>query len=242
MTDNATSVPVAVTLTSGPAGPGSIDDFELFYSRRAVTRFRERLGRQGVLDLLAADIDEGNAFLRTSALASEGSFTAGTTVLTTQGLTAVEFLSWMDKAFVDENVLLAAQPEHYVMAGQADGSVQVVENIGPHVCSFYLGDWAAEAMAWSEEADELLPASEFPYKKATNLFLSDGTIVGRVLIQFGDTDGGFTSNLTVYLPTACPGDVLEHHLRHFAVEFRNWILAAGAARAGTSAGSGDLQR
>ncbi|MEU1122072.1 hypothetical protein ABZ371_00415 [Streptomyces sp. NPDC005899] len=230
MTDSPTSAPADVTLVSGPTGAGNIDDFELFYARRALGRFRARLGRQGLLDLLAADIDEGNAFLRESAQASGGSFAGGTTVLSTKGLGAGEFVAWMDKAFADEEVLLSAQPEHYVMVGQANGSVHVVENVGPHICSFYLGDWAAEAMAWAEDADELLPQADFPYKKATNLFLSDGTVVGRVLIQFGETDEGFTSSLTVYLPTSCPRDVLEHHLRHFAVEFRNWIVAAAEAR------------
>ncbi|MEU3513366.1 hypothetical protein ABZ733_37115 [Streptomyces longwoodensis] len=230
MTDKPTAASTTVRLVAGPTDAGSIDDFELFYARRALGRFRARLGRQGLLDLLAADIDQGNAFLRQSALASNGSFTGGTTELETRGMKAGEFLGWMDKAFADEEVLLAAQPEHYAMVNQTDGSVHVVENIGPHVCSFYLGDWASEAMAWADDVAELLPHDAFPYKKATNLFLADGTIVGRVLIQFGDTQEGFTSNLTVYLPTSCPSDVLDHHLRHFAVEFRNWIVAAAAAR------------
>lgn len=141
MTGDLNPSPVAVTLTSGPAGPGSIDDFELFYARRALHRFRARLGRQGLLDLLAADIEEGNALLRESARASDGTFQGGgTTVLTARGLSSAEFLGWTDKAFAaDENALLDAHPEHYVMAPEADGSFHVVENIGPHVCSFFMG-------------------------------------------------------------------------------------------------------
>ncbi len=230
MTDKPTATTAVVRLVSGPSGTGDIDDFELFYARRALSRFRARLGREALLDLLAADIEQGNAFLRESARASDGSFSGGTTELATRGMKAGEFLGWMDKAFADEEVLLAAQPEHYSMVNQDDGSVHVVENIGPHVCSFYLGDWASEAMAWADDVRELLPREDFPYKKATNLFLSDGTIVGRVLIQFGDTEEGFASHLTVYLPSSCPDDVLDHHLRHFAVEFRNWIVAAAEAR------------
>ncbi|WP_434587330.1 hypothetical protein [Streptomyces sp. A5-4] len=232
MTVNQTSLPVTVTLESGPTGAGSIDDFELFYARRALDRFRTRLGRQGLLDLLAADIEEGNAFLRESARASDGDFKAGTTVLATRGLTSGEFLAWMEKAFAgDENALLAAHPEHYVMAPGADGSFNVVENIGPHVCSFYMGGWGTDAMAWATDAAELLSESEFPHKMSSNLFLADGTVVGRALTQFGDAADGFTANLTVYVPTTCPQDVLEHHLRHYAVEFRNWIIAAAATRA-----------
>lgn len=232
MTDNQAFPPVTVTLASGPTGSGSIDDFELFYARRALDRFRTRLGSEGLLDLLAADIEEGNAFLRDNALASDGSFTAGTTVLATRGLTSGAFLAWMEKAFAgDEHALLAAHPEHYVMAPGADGAFHVVENIGPHVCSFFMGGWGTDAMAWAADADELLPRSGFPHVMSSNLFLADGTVVGRALTQFGDTAEGFTASLTVYVPATCPPDVLEHHLRHYAVEFRNWIAAAAADRA-----------
>lgn len=231
MTDTQTSPPVTVTLESGPAGPGSIDDFELFYARRALDRFRTLVGRQGLLDLLAADIEKGNAYLRESARTSDGRFKAGTTVLAARGLTSGAFLAWMDKAFAgDGSALLAAHPEHYVM-GTDDIGARVVENIGPHVCSFYMGGWGTDAMAWAEDAEELLPESEFPRKMSSNLFLTDGTVVGRALIQFGDTAEGFTANLSVYFPVTCPDEVLDHHLRHYAVEFRNWIVAAAAARA-----------
>lgn len=229
MTDTQTPPPVAVTLASGPTG-GSIDDFELFYARRALDRFRTRLGPQGLLDLLAEDIEEGNAFLRESARTSDGAFKAGTTVLTAQGLTSGAFLAWMDEAFAgNESALLAAHPEHYVMGTDAIGA-RVVENIGPHVCSFYMGGWGTDAMAWAADAAELLPESEFPRKMSSNLFLTDGTVIGHALIQFGDTTDGFTAHLTVHFPVTCPDDVLEHHLRHYAVEFRNWIIAAAAAR------------
>lgn len=60
--------------------------------------------------------------------------------------------------------------------------------------------------------------------------LADGTVVGRALTQLGDTAEGFTAHLTVYVPVTCPPEVPEHHLRHYAVEFRNWIAAAGTAR------------
>ncbi|MFF3641126.1 hypothetical protein [Streptomyces sp. NPDC002564] len=231
MTHDHTLPPLTVTLEAGPTGAGDIDDFELFYARRAVDRFRTLLGRQGLLDLLADDIEEGNAFLRESARTSGGRFKAGTTVLATKGLTSTAFLAWMDGAFAgDERALLAAHPEHYAMGTDAVGA-RVVENIGPHVCSFYMGGWGTDALDWAADADELLPESEFPRKMSSNLFLADGTVVGRALIQFGDTADGFTSALTVYLPSACPDEVLDHHLRHYAVEFRNWIVAAAAARA-----------
>ena len=85
-------------------------------------------------------------------------------------------------------------------------------------------------LEWAADAPELLPEADFPFKKITNLLLDDDTVIGRVLSQFGDTDDGFTASLTVYLPVSCPDEVLEHHRRHFAVEFRNWFTAADAIR------------
>ncbi|MFJ8445410.1 hypothetical protein [[Kitasatospora] papulosa] len=55
---------------------------------------------------------------------------------------------------------------------------------------------------------------------SSNLFLADGTVVGRALPQFGDT---------TEVPALCRQDVLEPHLRHHAVEFRNWIVAAATS-------------
>lgn len=227
MTDRRT-MSFVVELVSGPTGSGSIDDFELFYARRALRRLKGLIGRQGLEDLLADEIKRGNAFLREHALASNGDFKSATTVLAVQGLKAAEFVGWMDDAVADERAMLAAQPEHYVMAGQADGTVHIVENLGPHVCSFLFH--FGENVDWAAETSELLPESDYPYKKITNLFLLDGTVVGRVLSQFGDTDEGFSANLTVYFPATCPEEIFEHHRRHFAVEFSNWVKAAAAAR------------
>ncbi|MER5369478.1 hypothetical protein [Streptomyces sp. NPDC002722] len=45
---------------------------------------------------------------------------------------------------------------------------------------------AAPAAAWAAGAAELLPEPELPHKTSSNLFLADGTVVGRVLARFGD--------------------------------------------------------
>ncbi|WP_329064202.1 hypothetical protein [Amycolatopsis sp. NBC_01480] len=216
-----------MTLTSGMAGE-SIDDFELFYARRALRILKSRLGHQGLLDLLAKDIDKGNAFLRECAQASDGAFAGGTIVLSADGLSSKDFVTWLSKAFADEDVLIAAHPEHWAFSEQPGSGVNVVETIGSHLSSFYMAGWGAEAPAWAAESDAVLPESKFPLKMAADLVLGDGTVIGRVLCQFGDTTTGFDTALTVYVPQTCK-EVVEQHLRHFSVEFRNWIVAAAEA-------------
>jgi hypothetical protein len=217
----------AVELVSGPAGTGSVDEYEIFYARRALRRLKTLIGRQGLLDLLADDIEHGNAFMREHAVKSKGEFRPATTILGVKGLKASEFVGWMDEALTDEAAMLAAQPEHFVASGHSDETAHIVENIGPHVCSFLLS--FGRDIEWAVRAPEMLPPADYPFKKATNLSLEDGTALGRVLAQFGDTEDGFTANLTVYFPVTCPEELFEHHRRHFAVEFSNWIKAAAAA-------------
>jgi hypothetical protein len=225
MTDRRTSS-FSVELISGPAGDSSIDDFEIFYARRALRRLKTLIGRDGLLELLAVDIELGNSVMRGHAAKSNGEFRSATTVLAVEGIKAAEFVGYMDEILTDEAAMLAAQPEHFVMAGHSDETAHIVENLGTHVCSFLMG--FGRHVEWATDVPELLPLSEFPFKKVTNLFLEDGTDIGRVLAQFGDTPGGFTANLTVYFPVTCPEELFEHHRRHFAVEFSNWMKAAAA--------------
>lgn len=222
------SKPLRIDLKSGPTGGNSVADYELFYARRALAHMKKVIGRQGLLDLLADDLKEGEDFLREYAEKSNGEVRPATTVLAVTGMTASEFTDWMDQAVTNEATMLAAHPEHFVMDGRADGTVHLVENFGPHICSCIVA--FGEGSQWAPTAPEFLPDADYPYKKIATIKLADGTIVGRVLSQFGDTEDGFTASLSIYFPAACPDDLFEHHRRHLAVEFSNWIRAAAAAR------------
>lgn len=217
-----------VDLVSGPAAPGRIDDFELEHARRVLARLKSSLGRQGLLELLAADINVGVDFMREMVEQSKGKVKPATTVLAIKGLTATQFLHWLDSKFDQESVMLAAEPDHFVIAPNPDSTVTIVETLGEFVCEIRIpafdgaGNWDAAVV------DELLPESEYPFRRIGRITLPDGTLVGHMLTQFGDTAGGFDASLTAYLPTACPEDVFEHHRQHLAVEFRNWIVAAAA--------------
>uniref|UniRef100_UPI001EFC8019 hypothetical protein n=1 Tax=Streptomyces sp. rh155 TaxID=3028728 RepID=UPI001EFC8019 len=231
MTGDLNPSPVAVTLTSGPAGPGSIDDFELFYARRALHRFRARLGRQGLLDLLAADIEEGNALLRESARASDGTFQGGHDGPDGTGPLVGRVPGLDGQGLRSRRERTARRAPRALRDGPRGRRIvpRGGEHRPPRLFLLHGGGWGTDAMAWAADAEELLPEPEFPHKMSSNLFLADGTVVGRALTQFGDTAEGFTASLTVHVPAACPQDVLEHHLRHYAVEFRNWILAAATS-------------
>ena len=62
-----------VDLVSGPTAPGRIDDFELEHARRVLAQLKSSLGRQGLLELLSADINVGVDFMREMVEQSKGS-------------------------------------------------------------------------------------------------------------------------------------------------------------------------
>lgn len=224
--DNTIESPV-ISIVAGPTAGGTAEDYEIFYARRALHRLKNLIGHQGLLDLLADDIAEGNAALREYATKSNGEIRAATTVLAVTGFTAGEFMGWLDENTDDEAIMLAAHPEHYATAARPDQTLFLVENFGSHLCSCVVA--FGRGTKWAATSPEYLPEDRYPIKKIASIELEDGTPIGRVLSQFGDTEDGFSASLSIYFPAASPEELVEHHRRHLAVEFTNWITAAAAA-------------
>ena len=196
---------------------GTIEGFELRAARRSLALLKSTLGRERLLDLLAAEIDAGTAYLRDHVERSSGQQISGTTVLRAHGITATAFTGWLGQAFGREDVLLAGHPEHYSIHASA-GRVNIVETLGAHVCSFYMQPY--------DEAATPAPDDGASHRRRSRMALEDGTVVGTIANAFHDEHDGFSVHLSVTLPATCGHDVVDHHLEHFAVEFHSWILRA----------------
>jgi hypothetical protein len=199
-----------------------IDGFELTSARRALAVLKARIGRARMLELIADDITDGDAFIHDALARSDGRQATGTTTLRIVGLDARTFGAWLAGSFDREDVMLAAHPEHYVIHNEGPGRAHIVETLDGHVCSFFMGGWDE-----SEEHDDTVDAAAHRSRTA----LSDGTVFGSVATLFRDTDDGFEAVLSVTLPAACAPAAIDQHLEHFAVEFRSWILRAAAETA-----------
>lgn len=204
----------------GDETDSTIDGYELFGARRALALLKEKLGRERLLELLADEIAEGDAFLREHLKRSNGDGATGTTSLRAHGLTAGQFTSWLASAFAREDVMLAGNPEHYSIHAEPGANVNIVETLDDKVCSFYMRPYDASVIV-----DQGLPA-EKPAGRRSHMLLADGTVVGSIANAFDDETDGFTARLSVTLPATCAPKVIEQHLEHFAVEFRAWILRA----------------
>jgi len=237
--DNPDAAPTDAPSTSQPwvrlAGEdrdGSIERFELLTARRALKLLKSSLGRIRLLELLDDEIAAGDAFLRGHVERSAGQETTGTTTLRAHGITAAQFTGWLSRAFSREDVLLAGHPEHYAIHPEAGGNVRIVETLGDQVCSFLLGEWDDSVIS---EHEPPAPGA-VPEGRRSQLSLEDGTVVGVIANSFTEEPDGFTARLSVSLPTTCGTAVVEQHLEHFAVEFRNWILAAAAEQSTSTQG------
>ncbi len=224
----ATPEPERWVRLAGENSEGSIERFELASARRALKLLKGNLGRVRLLDLLQDEIAAGNSFLRAQAERSAGQETTGTTTLRAHGITATQFTDWLLQAFGREDVLLAGHPEHYSIHS-ADGNAHIVETLGEHVCSFFMREWDESALP---EPD--LRSSDAADARRSRLLLEDGTVVGSISTSFDEEQDGFRAHLSVTLPTTCGPQVIEQHLQHFAVEFRNWILTAAAERSASA--------
>ncbi|WP_431277835.1 hypothetical protein [Leifsonia poae] len=224
---SASSAPASWVRIASEDTDTSIDRFELFSARRALSLLKTALGRERLLELLRDEIAAGDAFLRDHLARSAGKEATGTTILRAHGISAGEFAAWLGRAFQREDVLLAAHPEHYSIHNQPGGSVNIVETLGDKVCSFFMAGWDASA---ATEEELRSAAEEGSGARRSRMVLEDGTVVGSISNLFRDEPDGFTVRLSVTLPATCAPEVIDQHLEHFAVEYRNWILAAARER------------
>lgn len=204
----------------GDDSDSTIDGYELFGGRRALALLKGKLGRDRILDLLADEVADGDAFLRDHLSRSAGEEATGTATLRAHGITADEFTGWLARAFAREDVMLAGNPEHYSIHAEPGANVNIVETLHDKVCSFFMRPYDASIIV-----DQELPAGK-PAGRRSHMLLADGTVVGSIANAFDEEDDGFTARLSVTLPATCAPDVIEQHLEHFAVEFRTWILRA----------------
>lgn len=214
----------------GDADEAAIDRYELASARRALRLMKGTLGSARLHDLVAEQVATGNAFFRDHVRRSGGEQATGTITVRAQGLAAAEFSAWMLRAFAREDVLIAAQPEHYLMTMTDPRGPHVVETLGDHVVGFFMGGWEESEVAAAEPEDA-------DARRSVLVLDDDGTVFGSVATRFVDALGGMDAELSVSLPITSAPAAVDQHLQHFSVEFRSWMLRAAAEIARSASSS-----
>ncbi len=198
-------------------------DTELARARHALAYLKQKIGNDAMRELLKDDVLTMTTCVRDWVKASNGAWQGGSVELIVPGPSAASFRQWYADAMTKgwELELRAGHPEHFI-SHPTDDLGEVVENIGETELPwriFYrnLAEDAPLPSAWD---------SRFPIHFAAEIIDVDGVRVAFSMRELLDDKDGLHMKLTSHLPAAAPAGLLERHLHHLAIEWRNWASFA----------------
>ena len=200
---------------------------ELLRARHALAYLKQKIGNDAMREMLKNDLLTTTTCVQNWMGASNGAWQSGSVELIVPGPSAAVFRQWYADAMTQgwELELRAGHPEHFISHPVGD-SGEVIENIGETELPwriFYrnLAEDAKLPSAWD---------SRFPIHFAAEIVDSNGMCVGYSIRELRDGKDGLHMKLTSHLPAAAPPGLLERHLHHFCIEYRNWASFAFSKR------------
>lgn len=193
--------------------------------RRQLRERKHALGHDGIRALLRRELALSDMAARLVAFMSRGRRRYSVVEIVSPVGSAEAFANWFeDVARLNrEDVMIAALPEHYLIATDAAGRQEVIETNGgaPMAARFFV-DYADLSSLRSE------PDSDYPVQVAGVARAPNGAAIGGVRHQFRNEGTGFRAKLTVEFPSLIMPSVVTGHRWHLACEFSNWIRTAAS--------------
>jgi len=202
--------------------PSDLDAEELTRAHGALAYLKARIGNDRMRELLADDLAETTK--RTEAYATQSTgWKDASFRLVLPGPDAATFHQFfLDLMKHDRELeMRAGHPDHF-LNHPVEGGAQVIENLGEDDLPWYIEltfstDQEKYTVSWDDD---------YPERVGAIIFNSNGTQIGTAMHEMRDTSDGMEIKFTVILPDAAPDALLHGHLRHFAVEWRNWARLA----------------
>lgn len=220
---------IACSFPDGRAvSDNEVDAWELKASRRALRNLKTLLAGQPMLDLLAKQIEESDAYYKTLISKSNGQYKESRIDLKVAGITAAHFLAWFGQWMKDLrtpersqplflDTMVPAHPEHYALPPYSAG---IVETIGGHVARVRIE-------AGVKMPDFVLEYGDPSFKQLPAVgTLDDGSVLFYILQELRDSEDGCDFRLRLLFPAAAPQTLFDEHAEHLAVEFRSFVTAA----------------
>ncbi len=222
----------AIIVNEAPFTNGDINAWELDWARHALAYLKQKLGNEVLRDLLRDDTARTMAQARAWVQASDGAWQTGSVELIVPGPSAQEFRAWYDGAMANarEPELRSGHPEHFVSNREGAGTIEVVENIGET-------EWPWRVFYRSLPPDAGYPSAwdpRYPVHFGAELVDAEGLRVGFSMRELRDAADGLHLKLTSHLPAAAPRKLMQRHLRHFSIGYRNWARFAWLQVGGTA--------
>lgn len=200
----------------------SADGQELSQLRQQLLTRKHQLGHAGIRQRLRRDLAISDTLARGVAWMSCGCRRYSVIEILSPVGTAEGFAHWFEEVtrLNREDVMIAALPEHYLIATDANGQQEVIETNGgaPLPARFFVDYDDLSGLKSVRDAD-------YPVQVAGVARAPNGTAIGGVRHQFRNEGPGFRAKLTVEFPSLMMPSVLKGHRMHLACEFSNWINA-----------------
>lgn len=181
---------------------------------------KQNLGHHGLRALLRRELALSDIIARIIARLSRGKRRYSVIEILSPTGRAEDFAQWFQDVarFNREDVMIAALPEHYLIATDALGRQEVIETNGgaPMVARFFV-DYSDLSSLRS------VPDPSYAVQVAGVARAPNGTAIGGVRHQFRNENGGFRAKLLVEFPMLITPSVISGHRWHLACEFSNWI-------------------
>ena len=194
-----------------------IDHMELQHARKALKLWKER-GQKASEILSETELASSAALLKKWIVDANGELKASDVLIKATGMTAAEFIEQFHDIAKDNQLMLAAEPEHYLM-GSDNGKMRAIE-----VCAGVPLDF--EMTLSNDFLDEVAPDPDYPMRLVAKGFTRKGEFITAGLHQFRTTSEGFEAKLALYFGAAIPDHNLDYHREHLAVEHHSWYRFA----------------
>lgn len=202
--------------------PADLDAEELSRAHGALAYLKAKLGNDRMRELLADDVAKTSESSGNWAKESKG-WKSANFRLVVPGPGAAAFHGFFMQMMKEDRQLdlRAAHPDHF-MNIPLGPKAEVIENIGEDRLPWHIKlEFTADQSRYPETWDDA-----YPERLGAVIFNTDGVQIGSAMHEMRDTPDGTEIKFTIILPEAAPDSLLDGHLRHFAVEFRNWTRMA----------------
>lgn len=200
-------------------------DGDLATLRAQLTARKEALGHDEIRARLRRDLALSDLVARVVACISHGRRRFSVIEIVSPEGSAEAFAHWFEDAARRnrEDVMVAAAPEHYLIATDVEGRQEVIETNGgaPMPARFFV-DYL-DLSSLRSVADPAFPVQVAGVARAPR-----GAAIGGVRHQFRNEGDGFRARLTVEFPLFIMPSVVRGHCWHLACEFGFWIRTAVA--------------
>lgn len=145
------------------------------------------------------------------------------TEISMDGISADKISSEIDRLMLEQSrendqVNLAACPDHYVLRPTGENALEVIETCGNSPLPFQF------FIVYGDETGIQTPRDmSYKYQSAGIARTKNGKLMGGVRHQFKNTDKGVEAKLVVEYPALCPTTIVKAHQMHLACEFSYWF-------------------